>query len=192
MTSGSDAAGVEEAGVAIPGSAWQADVALDLARRVLVRLAPDELPGLEQLAHTLPPAPRRRRRGLLDFGVGETVAVLSPAVMLVANAILNHLADAVGDSVISKAAAVARRVAARLPFARFKKPVEPLVIARRRASGKAMQLSVKPARSRELRRLVRRCALRAGLSKAQAQALEAAFLAELGGGDRGRKGGGVR
>jgi hypothetical protein len=163
------------------------ETALDLARRVVLRVAPDELPQLEQIAHTLPPAPRRRRRGALDFGVSDTIAVISPAVMLVANAVLSRLGDAAGDAVLSKAGALGRWLAALLPFTRLKKSARPLVSAQRRSAGKTAKLSVQPARSRELRRLVRRCALRAGLSREQARALEQAFLAELvdgGGGAR--------
>lgn len=152
---------------------------LDLASRVTKRVAPDELYLVAELCHDLPElAGRRRRRGgILDFGIDVT-AVLSPAVVLVANAVLSRVADRTGDAIVDGSAKLGRRLAGWFGLPRGKR-AGPLVTARPGASGHGRRLSVASARSGDLRRLVRRCARRAGLSRDQARVLEAAFLAEL-------------
>jgi hypothetical protein len=153
---------------------------LDLASRVTQRVAPDELYLVAELSRDLPElAGRRRRRGsILDFGIDGVAAVLSPAVVVVANAVLSRTADRTGDAIVDGSAKLGRRLARRLGLPRGRR-AGPLVTTRPGAPGQGRRLSVAPARSADLRRLVRRCARRAGLSRDQARLLEAAFLAEL-------------
>jgi hypothetical protein len=161
----------------------ESDVGLDLARRVTQRVAPDELPLLEETSsqHQLARG-RRGRRGrrgsVLDFGIGDAVAVLSPVVIMVANAALNQAADRTGNAIIDGTAKLGRRLATVMRVRRRRKSAS-LVTVRKQRDGSKARLSVEPERTGELRRLVRRCARRARLPKAQARLIEEAFLAEL-------------
>jgi hypothetical protein len=153
----------------------ETDLALDLARRVTQRAAPDELPLLADMDAQLLSAGPLRRSDILDFGIAEVAAVLSPVIVVAANAMVSEAANRASGAIVDGIAKFARRLAARLGIAR---PRGPLVVIEPGKRG-SPRLSVRRKREGELRRLVRRCARRAGLPKEQARLLEAAFIAEL-------------
>jgi hypothetical protein len=93
-----------------------ARTAEELARRVVRKIAPEELPSFDVVAapylETPEPAARRLRQAHdnpLDFGLGDIVAMSTPVVTLVSGSVITAVADSLGETVRDGTAGALRR-----------------------------------------------------------------------------------
>jgi hypothetical protein len=168
----------------------QKDRARDLARRVVARMAPEELVLFDAAADLYAERTRRgsgkrsRSDKALGSGFGDAVALLSPVAMLVAKAVVDRLADKAGDAAADGSARLLKRAARRLfrhSQAAATAPATPPADTSDAPSGDP-GLASSADYLEELRRLAQDEARRWGLDEEKARVLVETLLSELGNG----------
>lgn len=158
----------------------QNGLACDLARRVIARTVPEELVLFDAAGGLYAGSERRRARNrsrgdkLLGFGFSDAATLLSPAVMLVARAVVERLAGDAGDAVASGSGRMLKKAGRRLSR-RFRGA------ARRRADGDPgnPELAVSADQMDPLRALAVDGFRKQGLPDDQARLLADSLMAEL-------------
>ncbi len=145
----------------------------ELARRVVRKIAPEELPSFDIVAapylQTPEQAERRLRRAYddpLGFGLGDIVTMATPVVALVSGSVITAVSDSVGKAVSTGTANAARKA-----WRKFRgKPLQPLELP---------PTPLSTAQLAEVRQLALDRALSLGMERQKAEALADAVLAAL-------------
>ncbi|MEV6241015.1 hypothetical protein [Lentzea sp. NPDC051838] len=145
----------------------------ELARRVVRRIAPEELPSFDIVAapylETPEQAERRLRRAYddpLGFGLGDIVAMATPVVALVSGSVITAVSDSVGKAVRDGTTNAVRRTWRKLRG----KPAEPLEL---------LATPLTTSQLAEVRQIALERALSLGMKQQKAEALADAVLAAL-------------
>ncbi|MFD4671642.1 hypothetical protein ACFWNN_18035 [Lentzea sp. NPDC058450] len=88
----------------------------DLARRVVRKIAPEELPSFDVVAAPYLENPRQAERRLrqayddpIGFGLGDLVAMATPVIALVSGSVITAVSDSIGTAVRDGATSAARK-----------------------------------------------------------------------------------
>ena len=145
----------------------------ELARRVVRKIAPEELLSFDIVAapylETPEQAERRLRRAYddpLGFGLGDIVAMATPMVALVSGSVITAVSDSVGKAVSDGTANTVRKAWRKLRG----KPLQPLELPSTPLS--TTQLA-------EVRQIALDRALSLGMERQKAEALADAVVAAL-------------
>ncbi len=83
-----------------------------IARDIVSTVAPEEMNGFESTSQAFLRDQKRVRRGrgdtALSFGSGEIVALITPAALVVAAAVVDNLAERAGSAVVQRGFSTAR------------------------------------------------------------------------------------
>ncbi|MDT7788391.1 MAG: hypothetical protein QOF58_6810 [Pseudonocardiales bacterium] len=145
----------------------------ELARRVVRKIAPEELPSFDVVAapylETPDQAERRLRRAYddpLGFGLGDIVAMATPVIALVSGSVITAVSDSVGKAVRDGTTNAVRKAWRKVRG----KPEEPLELPSTPLS--TSQLA-------EVRQIALERALSLGMKRQKAEALADAVVAAL-------------
>jgi hypothetical protein len=151
------------------------DTVRDLARLVVLQVAPEELPVFGVLADACLADPGRMLgsrddvRERLGFGVGEVVALITPFAILAANEVVSYLTKCALDA----GRTAVGRIFVRTPR-RLAKPAD-----------QDPPLDLRDDQLRELRRIVLEKAVQLGLPQPRAELLADAFAGSVAAADGG-------
>lgn len=143
----------------------------ELARRVVRKIAPEELPSFDIVAAPYLESPKQAERRLrqahddpLGFGLGDIVAMATPVIALVSGSVITAVSDSVGKAVRDGTANAARKA-----WRKFRgKPVEPLELP---------STPLTTAQLTEVRQIALARALSLGMKQQKAEALADAVVA---------------
>lgn len=145
----------------------------ELARRVVRKIAPEELPSFDIVAAPYLKNPEQAERRLrrayddpLGFGLGDIVAMATPVVALVSGSVITAVSDSVGKAVTDGTANAVRKAWRKLRG----KPLQPLELPSTPLS--TTQLA-------EVRQIALDRALSLGMERQKAEALADAVVAAL-------------
>ena len=145
----------------------------ELARRVVRKIAPEELPSFDVVAAPYLESPKQAERRLrrahddpLGFGLGDIVAMATPVIALVSGSVITAVSDSVGKAVRDGTGNAMRRAWRKLRGKQLKPlelPSTPLTTS---------QLA-------EVRQIALARALSLGMKQQKAEALADAMIAAL-------------
>lgn len=145
----------------------------ELARRVVRKIAPEELPSFDIVAAPYLESPEQAERRLrrayddpLGFGLGDIVAMATPVVALVSGSVITAVSDSVGKAVRDGTTSTMRKAWRKLRG----KPAEPLELP---------STPLTTAQLAEVRRIALERALSLGMKQQKADALADAVVAAL-------------
>lgn len=145
----------------------------ELARRIVRKIAPEELPSFDIVAAPYLERPKQAERRLrqahddpLGFGLGDIVAMATPVIALVSGSVITAVSDGVGKVVRDGTTNAARKA-----WRKFRgKPVEPLELP---------STPLTKAQLTEVRQVALARALSLGMKQQKAEALADAVVAAL-------------
>jgi hypothetical protein len=145
----------------------------ELARRVVRRIAPEELPSFDVVATPYLESPKQAERRLrqahddpLGFGLGDIVELATPVIALVSGSVITAVSDSVGKTVRDGTAGAMRKAWRKV----------------RGKSAEPLQLPSTPlttAQLAEVRQIALDRALSLGMKRQKAEALADAVIASL-------------
>lgn len=145
----------------------------ELARRVVRKIAPEELPSFDIVAAPYLESPEQAERRLrqahddpLGFGLADVVALATPVVALVSGSVITAVSDSVGKAVRDGAVGALRKAWRKLR----RKPLEPLELP---------STPLTTAQLAEVRQIALERALSLGMKRQKAEALADAVVAAL-------------
>jgi hypothetical protein len=145
----------------------------ELARRVVRKIAPEELPSFDMVAAPYLENPRQAERRLrqahddpLGFGLGDIVAMATPVIALVSGSVITAVSDSVGRAVRDGTANAVRKAWRKVRG----KPEQPLELP---------STPLTAAQLAEVRQIALQRALSLGMKQQQAEALADAVVAAL-------------
>lgn len=145
----------------------------DLARRVVRKIAPEELSSFGIVAAPYLESPKQAERRLrqahddpLGFGLGDIVTMATPVIALVSGSVITAVSDSVGKAVRDGTTNTARKAWRKLRG----KPVEPLELP---------STPLTKAQLTEVRQIALERALSLGMKQQKAEALADAVVAAL-------------
>lgn len=145
----------------------------ELARRVVRKIAPEELPSFEIVAAPYLENPKQAERRLrqahddpLGFGLGDIVAMATPVIALVSGSVITAVSDSVGKAVQQGTTNAARKAWRKLRG----KPAEPLELP---------STPLTTPQLAEVRKIALDRALSLGMEQQKAEALADAVVAAL-------------
>lgn len=145
----------------------------DLARRVVRKIAPEELPSFDLVAAPYLENPRQAERRLrqahndpIGFGLGDAVAMATPVIALVSGSVITAVSDSIGTAVRDGITSAVRKAWRKMRG----KPAEPLALP-------AAPLTT--AQLAEVRQIALERALSLGMKQQKADALADAVIAAL-------------
>lgn len=145
----------------------------ELARRVVRKIAPEELSSFDIVAVPYLESPKQAERRLrqahddpLGFGLGDIVAMATPVIALVSGSVITAVSDSVGKAVRDGTTSAARRAWRKLRG----KPVEPLELP---------STPLTTTQLAEVRQIALERALSLGMKQQRAEALADAVIAAL-------------
>ncbi|MET8760616.1 hypothetical protein [Lentzea sp. NPDC004782] len=145
----------------------------ELARRVVRKIAPEELPSFDIVAAPYLESPERAERRLrqahddpLGFGLGDIVAMATPVIALVSGSVVTAVSDSVGKAVRDGTTNAVRKAWRKVRG----KPQKPLELPPTPLT--ASQLA-------EVRQIALQRALSLGMERQKAEALADAVIAAL-------------
>jgi hypothetical protein len=145
----------------------------ELARRVVRKIAPEELSSFDIVAAPYLESPKQAERRLrqahddpLGFGLGDIVAMATPVIALVSGSVITAVSDSVGKAVRDGTTSTARKAWRKLRG----KPAEPLELP---------STPLTKAQLTEVRQIALERALSLGMKQHKAEALADAVIAAL-------------
>ncbi|MCG8928415.1 hypothetical protein [Lentzea sp. CC55] len=145
----------------------------ELARRVVRKIAPEELPSFEIVAAPYLENPKQAERRLrqahddpLGFGLGDIVAMATPVIALVSGSVITAVSDSVGKAVQQGTTNAARKAWRKLRG----KPAEPLELP---------STPLTTPQLAEVRKTALERALSLGMEREKAEALADAVVTAL-------------
>ncbi|MFI6096608.1 hypothetical protein ACIA8G_13690 [Lentzea sp. NPDC051213] len=145
----------------------------ELARRVVRKIAPEELSSFDIVAAPYLENPRQAERRLrqahddpLAFGPGDIVALATPVIALVSASVITAVSDSVGQAVRDSTAGALRKAWRKIR----RKPLEPLELP---------STPLTTAQLAEIREIALQRALALGMKRQKAEALADAVVAAL-------------
>ncbi len=145
----------------------------ELARRVVRKIAPEELPSFDLVAAPYLENPEQAERRLrrahddpLGFGLGDIVAMATPVVALVSGSVITAVSDSVGKAVRDGTTNAVRKAWRKLRG----KPAEPLELP---------STPLTTTQLAEVRQIALERALSLGMKQQKAEALADALVAAL-------------
>ncbi|NKE58473.1 hypothetical protein FXN61_17260 [Lentzea sp. PSKA42] len=145
----------------------------DLARRVVRKIAPEELSAYDIVAAPYLESPKQAERRLrrahddpLGFGLGDIVAMATPVIALVSGSVITAVSDSVGKAVRDGTTSAVRKAWRKI---RGKQP-EPLELP---------STPLTTAQLAEVRQIALDRALSLGMKQQKAEALADAVIAAL-------------
>ncbi|MFS8101070.1 hypothetical protein LFM09_28500 [Lentzea alba] len=145
----------------------------ELARRVVRKIAPEELPSFDIVAapylESPEPAERRLRQAHddpLGFGLGDIIAMATPVIALVSGSVITAVSDSLGKAVHDSTAGAVRKAWRKIR----RKPQEPLELPSTPLTREQLA---------EVRQIALERALSLGMKQQKAEALADAVVAAL-------------
>jgi hypothetical protein len=145
----------------------------ELARRVVRKIAPEELSSFDIVAAPYLERPNQAERRLrqahddpLGFGLGDIVAMATPVIALVSGSVITAVSDSVGKAVRDGTTSTARKAWRKLRG----KPTEPLELP---------STPLTKAQLTEVRQIALERARSLGMKQQKAEALADAVIAAL-------------
>jgi hypothetical protein len=152
-------------------------VVRELARAVVARVAPAELPAFRAVSDAYFADPRRALAAPdgaagsgkpLGFGVGDVVVLLSPVALMVANEAVQHVAGELARGAVVRGRRAVSNAVRRLFGVRGKAGGDEQQVGQEDAAGEP-RVELTPAQWAEVRRIVVAAAHRGGLPEETAQ-----------------------
>ncbi|WP_394616198.1 hypothetical protein JNUCC0626_42025 [Lentzea sp. JNUCC 0626] len=145
----------------------------DLARHVVRKIAPEELPSFDVVAAPYLENPRQAERRLrqahddpIGFGLGDVVAMATPVIALVSGSVITAVSDSIGTAVRDGMTSAVRKAWRKMRG----KPDEPLALP---------STPLTTAQLAEVRQIALERALSLGMKQQKADALADAVIAAL-------------